>query len=451
MHDLQKLYSVANRRKMSTLAFLAQRNIPRSCLGNYRPICLMSNIGKLLEAVILNQLTCHLESIFPNNMFGFRPGRSTQDAVVHTLDNIHQLRESGYLVAVVAFNATSSFDCLDHSVILRSLEAIGVGSKMRTWISSFLKDCLIQVDIDGHLSSPWTVNIGVGQGRKLSPPLYNVGTLTQLLFNLLSQMSSYADDSCDVIHARSSEDCNKRILEVVSDRIQWFKDVGLTMNIPKTELMGIGFTPSDVTIGDTVIHPKNEIKFLGTIIQANLKWESQVSFLRNKLRSAAARIRTEGRHFTVSDKRILFHGWVVGQLHCNGLAFLPALNMTEIDQLQRAMNAGIRAVVGLPRYGYAPISDITAKLGLPTLQKIKEKVLLQAAWKRFHEHKPKYSDGPMTRGRSMANIPHGNQKGHAGKISSTVLIPFWNRLPLTIKEQSDPRKAKRDIKKFLSN
>jgi len=49
----------------------------RSCLGNYRPICLMSNIGKLLEAVILNQLTCHLESIFPNNMFGFRPGRST--------------------------------------------------------------------------------------------------------------------------------------------------------------------------------------------------------------------------------------------------------------------------------------------------------------------------------------------------------------------------------------
>ena len=50
-------------------------------IENYRPVCLFSNLGKLFEAVIRKQLTSHLEKFLPDNMYGFRPGRSTQDAV----------------------------------------------------------------------------------------------------------------------------------------------------------------------------------------------------------------------------------------------------------------------------------------------------------------------------------------------------------------------------------
>ena len=40
---------------------------------NYRPVCLFSNLGKLLEAVVKKQLTSHLENVLPSNIFGFRP------------------------------------------------------------------------------------------------------------------------------------------------------------------------------------------------------------------------------------------------------------------------------------------------------------------------------------------------------------------------------------------
>jgi len=122
-----------------------------------------------------------------------------------------------------------------------------------------------------------------------------------------------------------------------------------------------------------------------------------------------------------------------------------------MDLLQRAMNAGVRAVVGLPRYGYAPISEITNKLGLPTASKIKDKIMLQAAWKRFHHQPPTFPDGPITRGRANANIPHANQKGHFGKTSGSLLIPYWNRLPLSTKLEPDVKKAKRNINTLLSN
>ncbi|GBO43322.1 hypothetical protein AVEN_198247-1 [Araneus ventricosus] len=44
--------------------------------GNYRPISLLSNIGKIFEKIILSRLKeeCHDLSIIPNEQYGFRAG-----------------------------------------------------------------------------------------------------------------------------------------------------------------------------------------------------------------------------------------------------------------------------------------------------------------------------------------------------------------------------------------
>ena len=86
-------------------------------IENYRPICLFSNLGKLLEAVIRSQFTIHLEKVLPDNMYGFRPGRSTQDCVRHALDKLHQYRAQGKFIAILSMDASSAFDPLDHEVI----------------------------------------------------------------------------------------------------------------------------------------------------------------------------------------------------------------------------------------------------------------------------------------------------------------------------------------------
>ena len=114
---------------------------PRNRIENFRPVCLFGNLGKLLECVVRQQFLNHLEHILPNNIFGFRPGRGTQDATGNVLDAIHRHRAKGKCVALLALDASSAFDLLNHDVIIRSLEIVGASPLMCKWSESFLKGC----------------------------------------------------------------------------------------------------------------------------------------------------------------------------------------------------------------------------------------------------------------------------------------------------------------------
>ena len=68
----------------------------------------------------------------------------------------------------------------------------------------------------------------------------------------------------------------------------------------KIELLGIGFSPDPLVIDDNIIEPKEAITFLGFTISSDLKMDEHVNNVCKKLRSAAGRIRSEGRLFTIA-------------------------------------------------------------------------------------------------------------------------------------------------------
>ena len=81
---------------------------------------------------------------------------------------------------------------------------------------------------------------------------------------------------------------------------------------------------------------------------------------------------------------MLYMGWIQSQIFCNGLVVLPTITQTEQNTLRTSLNAGIRAIVGLPKYGFADISAIRSKLNIPSIEAITEYSLQWAAWKKFH-------------------------------------------------------------------
>ena len=103
-----------------------------------------------------------------------------------------------------------------------------------------------------------------------------------------------------------------------------------------------------------MVKPKNISKFLGVTISSNLGWKDHTSRLCEKIRFADNGIRVlHGRFFSVKDKCLLFKGWIRGAAHANALVFLPFLIKGELDDIRSAMNAGIRVVLGLRRFGCA--------------------------------------------------------------------------------------------------
>ena len=56
----------------------------RSDPANYRPISLLSVVGKVFERIVVKTITHHLdqESLLSDHQFGFRSGRSTSDLLM---------------------------------------------------------------------------------------------------------------------------------------------------------------------------------------------------------------------------------------------------------------------------------------------------------------------------------------------------------------------------------
>ena len=134
--------------------------------------------------------------------------------------------------------------------------------------------------------------------------------------------------------------------------------------------MSFGFSGKPILVGGTEVQPTSCIKFLGYQLQDDLKCDKHVQIMCNKIRQSAGRIRHEGRHMRVQERRVLYHGWIQGKLMCNAAVYLPFINEGQKLELQTACNAGVRAILGLPKRGRYPLSQLRKSIGISSIQNL---------------------------------------------------------------------------------
>ena len=320
---------------------------------------------------------------------------------------------------------------------------------MVAWTKSFLEGCQYSVSVGSSSSSKWCSDVGAGQGRRFSPVLFNVGSITMPLWDIVVNNVIFADDCCTIVHGSSMKDLNMKIELAVKSRVDWYRLAGFSINGKKSEILGVGCNPDPIMVDGYLVSPKNEIKFLGLKISSDLGWKAHVKSLCDNIRFAAGRIRTEGRFFSMRDKKLLFNGWIRGRVHSNGLAFLPFVTKNELNDIQVAMNSGIRAMFNLRRFGNVSISVLRRDLMIPSIVEIKNYVIYKAAWSCRDKFLSYESSGPLTRSRSKLNVPLPDEKGWRGKMVSTILYKAWNELSCVVKSCVSEEKAKFLLKSEL--
>lgn len=204
-------------------------------------------------------------------------------------------------------------------------------------------------------------------------------------------------------------------------------------------------TSTPLQLKGSELKPKQNIRFLGCIIQNNLGWNKHVAILAGKIRGAATRIRLLGRDLSTKQKTTLYHAWVGGQLMCNAGVYMPRLSKRNLEDLQVAMNAAVRACSGLPRRGKYAISEARVKLGLRDVWQVREEQLLLRAWRNRLEHLGASRVGPRTR----ASIAGKRTLTQAVDPAVKEEIKAWNRLPEELKRTDMTEKvARRQIKRL---
>lgn len=75
-------------------------------LNNYRPVCLLPVIGKLMEKIIHCRILIFLDSkkYFTDNQGGFRPNMSTTDTIAKLLKYIYNNLNNNTPVATIYYD-----------------------------------------------------------------------------------------------------------------------------------------------------------------------------------------------------------------------------------------------------------------------------------------------------------------------------------------------------------
>ena len=146
----------------------------RVACNNYRPISLLSNIGKIAEKLMHIRLHSVLETqnCFYPAQSGFQLNVSTNNALMSITENIQTQLDEGKYCAGVFVDLKKVFDTVDHNILLQKLDCYGVRGIASEWFCSYLKKRKQLVSIENHMSSVKEILTGVPQGSVLGPLLF---------------------------------------------------------------------------------------------------------------------------------------------------------------------------------------------------------------------------------------------------------------------------------------
>ncbi len=172
-------------------------------VSDFRPITLLSCLGKLYEKIISERLRYILEvsNALSPYQFGFRSNKSSPEQLIRIVQDVHSGWEQGMDTLFVSFDVKKAFDTMWHDGLLFKLNELGVDGRMLRWIASFLNKRPSKVCVDGCVSEQYLTNSGVPQGGVLSPLLfviYNNDSLNGLSESI--KCSLFADDTAIYAH-----------------------------------------------------------------------------------------------------------------------------------------------------------------------------------------------------------------------------------------------------------
>ncbi|KAF7253994.1 RNA-directed DNA polymerase from mobile element jockey, partial [Varanus komodoensis] len=107
---------------------------------NYRPVTNILFLGKVLERVVAGQLQALLDETDYLDPFqsGFRPGYSTESALVALYEDLCREKDRGSASLLVLLDLSVAFDTIDHGILLDRLLGLGVGGTTLQWFRSYL-------------------------------------------------------------------------------------------------------------------------------------------------------------------------------------------------------------------------------------------------------------------------------------------------------------------------
>ena len=147
-----------------------------SDMSNYRPVSLLSLIGKVLEKIICRQVNDYIEehSIFSPTRNGFCRWLAFETAMTRLTNLLFSACRNILYIAVVTIDFTKAFDVINFNHLLNALSSAGFGTDAIAWFGSYLHDRTQRTKYFSALSPLLSIPSGVPQYSVIGSVLYNI-------------------------------------------------------------------------------------------------------------------------------------------------------------------------------------------------------------------------------------------------------------------------------------
>ena len=243
---------------------------------NYRPVNILSNISKIYERCIYDELQLFFDSLLSKYQCGFRRGYNAQHCLITPIEKGKKRVDNGDAFGALLTDLSKAFDCLPHELLIAKLDAYGFDKSSLKLIHSYLSNRKQGVKINDTYSSWSEILFGVQQESILGPLLFNIFTCDRFYFLEGFDIANHADDSTPNCAGKSAESVVNNLEQSSTILFKWLKNNYMKVNTGKSHLLLSGNSRATFTIDDSYIESEDEQVLLGITIDSNLILENHI-------------------------------------------------------------------------------------------------------------------------------------------------------------------------------
>lgn len=254
--------------------------------SSYRPISLLSCVGKLFERVVATRIERELNesSWLSQAQYGYMPFVSSETAVMALLEAVKR-SEKDYAVGIF-LDISGAFDRMNWKYALKEAQTGQITPYLVEILADYLQGRTAVLKGFNTLLKK-ALNQGCPQGSVLGPLLWKL-TINPLLKAAWPEgirTFAYADDVAVLITGNTRREMEKLAGEVTSILLTWSNQASMTFSAAKTHQMMLkGFLKRAPTIqlGGMFIQPKTDVRYLGVVLDTTGDYRKHVDMVVKK-------------------------------------------------------------------------------------------------------------------------------------------------------------------------